>query len=116
MPAGYPPLSYCTTCGRDFSGDRMFDRHRVGVHAYTLSEGLRMDPPREDGRRCLYPDEMLALGWRPFTDEELAASTRDRKRAGFGVELWFDPAERERARQAMPQGRASGAQDAKGAA
>jgi len=68
-----------------------------------------MDPPREDGRRCLYPDEMLALGWRPFTEEELAASTRDRKRAGFGVELWFDPARMEAGKRLR---RAAGAQDA----
>jgi hypothetical protein len=58
-----------------------------------------MEPPREDGRRCLTGDEMLELGWRPFTDDELAESRRDRHRAGFGVELWHDPAERERARR-----------------
>jgi hypothetical protein len=87
----YPCLSFCTTCGHDFSGDRMFDRHRVGKHDYTYTEGLRMSPPREDGRRCLTPEEMRELGWRPYTDDELRASTRHRKRAGFGIELWFNP-------------------------
>jgi hypothetical protein len=30
-----------------------FDNHRVGKHAYMHSEGLKLDPPVEDGRRCL---------------------------------------------------------------
>jgi hypothetical protein len=50
-------------CGASFGGLAGFDRHRVGVHAYTLSEGLCMNPPREDGRRCLSHDEISALGW-----------------------------------------------------
>jgi hypothetical protein len=41
----------------------MFDRHRTGQHEYTFAEGLEMDPPREDGRRCLDAEEMTALGW-----------------------------------------------------
>jgi hypothetical protein len=51
-------------CGQVFASLSAFGRHRVGVHAYTLSEGLRMEPPREDGRRCLDTEEMEALGWR----------------------------------------------------
>jgi hypothetical protein len=39
-----------------------FDRHRTGVHAYTFLEGLDLDPPREDGRRCLDPDDMREAG------------------------------------------------------
>jgi hypothetical protein len=119
MPVGYPPLSYCTTCGRDFSGDRMFDRHRTGTHEYLYSEGLKMEPMREDGRRCMTPDEMLEKGWRPMSEDELLASKRDRKRAGFGVELWFDQSEWDRARRAMSSRSARGArdpQDATGAA
>ena len=92
FPEDYPPLSFCRSCGRDFSGDRTFDLHRVGNFAYDYSEGLTMDPLREDGRRCLDADEMRALGWRPKSDEEMLASNRDRHRVGFGVELWFDPA------------------------
>jgi len=42
---------------------RAFDAHRVGVHAYTYSEGLKMDPMREDGRRCLTVAEMEEQGW-----------------------------------------------------
>jgi len=57
------PRAYCRSCRQDFSGTKMFDRHRVGVHEYTFAEGLEMDPPREDGRRCLDADEMTALGW-----------------------------------------------------
>ena len=90
-PEDYEPLNFCRQCGRDFASGRTFDQHRVGVHDYTLAEGLRMDPPREDGRRCLYDAELLELGLRPFTDDELRASPRDRRRAGNGVELWHDP-------------------------
>jgi hypothetical protein len=50
-------------CGLDFSSSAAFDAHRVGRHAYTFAEGLRMDPPREDGRRCLDRGEMEATGW-----------------------------------------------------
>lgn len=41
-----------------------FDRHRVGVHAYTFQEGLLMTPPVEDGRRCLGLDEIGRRGFR----------------------------------------------------
>lgn len=98
-PKEYPVSSYCTECGNDFSGDRMFDRHRVGTFDYTYSEGLQLDPSKEDGRRCLTIDEMKEKGWRPFTDEELKQSRRNSKRAGFGVNLWFDPAEIERTKE-----------------
>jgi hypothetical protein len=118
MPPGYPPYSYCTTCGRDFSGDAMFDRHRVGNHAYLYAEGLAMNPPREDGRRCLEPEEMRALGWRPFTDLELKVQRRHARRAGFGVELWHDPERYADARRRLgargPRRRGNG-QDASGA-
>ena len=55
-------VNLCRSCGKDFSGLEGFDRHRVGVHAYTYSEGLKLDPPREDGRRCLTTDELLEDG------------------------------------------------------
>ena len=45
----------CTACGLVFNSDGGFDAHRVGKHAYTFLEGMRMEPPREDGRRCLTP-------------------------------------------------------------
>ena len=57
-------MNVCGACGEDFNGVRLFGAHRVGVHAYTISEGLRMDPPREDGRRCLHVHEMRDRGWR----------------------------------------------------
>jgi hypothetical protein len=104
FPDGYRPLAYCRDCGRDFAGDTLFDRHRVGAHGYTLAEGLRHDPPVEGGRRCLDDDELRDLGLRPMTDEEMRASRRDRRRAGLGVELWFDPAEAERARRTFAEG------------
>jgi hypothetical protein len=40
----------------------LFERHRVGKHGYTYSERLKLDPPAEDGRRCLSPDEFEAAG------------------------------------------------------
>ena len=100
-PDGYPVRSFCASCGRDFSGDSMFDRHRVGKHAYTYSEGLALEPPREDGRRCLDAEEMRELGWRTLSDDEMRATRTHRARAGFGVELWIDPAVFERMQRAF---------------
>jgi hypothetical protein len=56
-------VNLCRACGQDFGSVSLFDRHRVGVHAHTYSEGLKFDPPVEDGRRCLYVDEMKERGW-----------------------------------------------------
>jgi hypothetical protein len=56
-------MNLCVGCGLDFSTTGSFDDHRVGTHDYTWFEGLRMDPPREDGRRCLDVEEMEAVGW-----------------------------------------------------
>lgn len=53
----------CPTCDLDFSSVRAFDFHRQGKHAYLYAEGLRMQPPRFDGRRCLDEKELLELGW-----------------------------------------------------
>ena len=60
----------------------MFDRHRVGRHAYTYQEGLRLDPPQEDGRRCLSVNEMEQLNWEldqkgRWYDPVLLAATRE---------------------------------------
>jgi hypothetical protein len=56
-------VNLCGSCGGDFSSVEVFDRHRVGVHAYTFSGGMAMKSPREDGRRCLDVDEMEGRGW-----------------------------------------------------
>jgi hypothetical protein len=55
-------LNLCRSCSTDFASVEGFDRHRIGTHAYTLTEGLRMDPPKEDGGRCLSPAEMPEAG------------------------------------------------------
>jgi hypothetical protein len=68
-------MNLCRTCDQDFGSVELFDRHRVGTHSYTYSEGARMDPPRDDGRRCLGIVEMREKGW--------ALDKRGR---------WFDPA------------------------
>jgi hypothetical protein len=39
---------------------------------------------------------MREKGWRPLTDEELNNTNRGRRRAGFGIEIWFDPARKEK--------------------
>jgi hypothetical protein len=57
-------VNLCCACLQDFGSVELFDRHRVGKHAYGFAEGLDMDPPREDGRRCLDPSEMESAGWR----------------------------------------------------
>jgi hypothetical protein len=56
-------VNFCAACGLDFGSTSAFDAHRVGKHGYTFVEGLRMDPPREDGRRCLSSKELLERGW-----------------------------------------------------
>jgi hypothetical protein len=55
-------MNLCPSCGTDFASVAAFDRHRVGRHEYTYSEGAHKDPPREDGRRCLDADEILEAG------------------------------------------------------
>jgi hypothetical protein len=56
-------VNLCRSCKEDFASVDLFDRHRVGVHAYTFLEGVRMDPPRDDGRRFLAVAEMTERGW-----------------------------------------------------
>ena len=56
-------VNLCTTCRLDFASVAAFDRHRVGRHLYSYSEGLRLDPAREDGRRCLHQTEMVEHGF-----------------------------------------------------
>ena len=53
----------CSSCGEDFGSVTAFDGHRVGKHGYTYSEGVKMEPMREDGRRCLTRSELAAKGW-----------------------------------------------------
>jgi len=60
-------MNVCASCSADFAGLRDHDSHRVGTHNYTITEGLRMEPPREDGRRCLTVGEMLEDGWKQNT-------------------------------------------------
>lgn len=56
-------MNVCGACNQDFAATRDFDSHRLGKHAYTYWEGTRLDPSREDGRRCLSRVEMLEDGW-----------------------------------------------------
>jgi hypothetical protein len=56
-------VNLCRACGEDFGSVAAFDAHRVGRHAYTYSEGARMDPVREDGRRCLSVEELHERGF-----------------------------------------------------
>ena len=55
-------LNLCRSCGCDFASVRALKAHRVGVHAYTYSEGLKLTPPAEDGRRCRDEAEMVEYG------------------------------------------------------
>jgi hypothetical protein len=55
-------VNLCTACGQDFGSVELFDRHRVGKHAYTFAQGLERG--LEDGRRCLDSSEMDGAGWR----------------------------------------------------
>lgn len=51
-------MNYCRSCDQDFGSVSAFDRHRVGTHDYTYREGVKRDPPVEDGRRCLDLEEL----------------------------------------------------------
>jgi len=95
-PDGYPVSSYCRSCGKDFAGDTYFEKHRTGVHEYTYSQGIALDPSVEDGRRCKTTEELLEDGMRPMTKEEMRFTQRHARRADYDVEMWFDPIEAER--------------------
>lgn len=113
FPPGYRPQNFCRGCGRDFSSVENFDRHRTGTYDYDYS----IDRP--DGRRCRDDDELLAIGLRPMTEDEMRASSRQKSRAGSGVPFWFDPSEVERARRTTARTAArdaSSAREAHGAA
>lgn len=86
FPEGYAPSAFCRGCGRDFSNDSLFDRHRVGKHE-----------PLE--RRCMTDLELLDAGLRPLTADEMIANARHRHRAGFDIEMWVDPERLEAARK-----------------
>jgi hypothetical protein len=75
-------LNFCASCETDFASVGAFDRHRIGVHAYTFQEGQRLDPPREDGRRCMSASEMQAAGMEvdPRGRWRIALSTADQNR------------------------------------
>jgi hypothetical protein len=57
-------MNLCRECREDFGSVGAFDAHRVGKHAYTFLEGIRMAPAVEDGRRCLGIDELAEQGWK----------------------------------------------------
>ena len=78
------PANGCSGCGQDFTSTSLFDRHRVGRCEYTVEQGLELDPPCEDGRRCLDVDEMNAKGW----------ELNDRGR-------WLDPVRLQASREAF---------------
>jgi hypothetical protein len=54
-------MNYCRACREDFASLSAFDGHRTGTNTHTFREGLERG--REDGRRCLDPDELTAMGW-----------------------------------------------------
>jgi hypothetical protein len=55
------PANGCSGCGQGFTSTSLFDAHRVGRQEYTCEQGLELDPPREDGRRCLDSEEASGL-------------------------------------------------------
>lgn len=84
------PHNLCRSCSQDFGSIGGFDHHRVGEHDYTYSEGLQLDPPREDGRRCMTDEELLASGYvlDPEFGRWVSVSARERlQAASFGGDL-----------------------------
>jgi hypothetical protein len=84
----YIPLNQCSLCEADFTSVEYFDQHRVGTHEYTFAEGMRMEPPREDGRRCLDEQEMAAVG---LVRVKAGDSKRHEARVATGVSLYWNP-------------------------
>lgn len=56
-------MNLCRACGQDFRSLKAFDAHQVGRCEYTFAEGMCMEPPREDGFRCLDVDELEELAF-----------------------------------------------------
>lgn len=77
-------MNICVSCKQDFAGVRDFDSHRVGKHAYTFMEGLRIG--KEDGRRCLAPDELVINGWKQNTRGRWVHAREGRRRVVFAPE------------------------------
>ena len=73
-------LNFCSSSEEDFASVAAIDQHRVGKHAYTYSEGVKMTPMREDGRRCLHPSDVgVTLDGRGrWHDAKKAATARTR--------------------------------------
>lgn len=77
-------MNLCRGCNQDFASIEAFDAHRVGVHAYTYSQGLQQDPMVEDGRRCIPTAELEAGGFRRNARGQWEQAARsDRTRAIF---------------------------------
>ena len=77
-------LNLCRGCGCDFASVSAFDRHRAGSYVYTFTEGLSLDPPQEDGRRCLDADEMTDAGMAPDAQGRWTITADvERARRGF---------------------------------
>lgn len=74
-------MNQCAACELDFGSVGAFDAHRAEVHEYTYPEGLRMLPPREDGRRCLSEDELRASPRFSKNPRGAWSLTRDLERA-----------------------------------
>jgi hypothetical protein len=85
FPKDYTPSSFCRSCGRDFSNDALFDKHRTGTHAYDFSLEL------SDGRRCKSDEELIEDGMRIMTTVEMSQTKRHNHRVGFDIDMWFDP-------------------------
>lgn len=80
-------MNLCRSCGSDFTSLETFDAHRVGTHEYTFGEGLKLEPPVEDGRRCLDADEMRGRGWAQDSKGRWVNTTRaERARRTFAKE------------------------------
>jgi hypothetical protein len=77
-------VNLCRSCGEDFASVEAFDAHRIGTYAYTFAAGWELDPPREDGRRCLGTEELAGSGWTLDTRSRWVHPREVRKRVRKG--------------------------------
>ena len=75
-------VNICRSCGVDFSSVSAFDRHRVGRHVYTLSEGLRLNTTHEDGTALPRCRRESAPGRRMELDRAWSLVRHPGRRAG----------------------------------
>lgn len=98
----------CGGCGKIFSGQTLFDQHRIGSYGEPIYAEKDLDKNPKDRRplaygkhtrHCMTTEEMLAAGYQ-FERKEVTITIEGQ---GHREErdIWYDPIAREAARAAF---------------